>query len=247
MLELDGVGFAFEPRRWLFRGVSLSLRAGEVTAVLGPNGRGKTTLLRCAAGLLRPLEGTVRRAGAVAYVPQTHAAGFGYQVREMVLMGRARHIRAYATPSRGDRVAAEAALRRVGLHHLAERPFPQLSGGERQLVLIARALASESRVLILDEPASALDLANQGRVLSLLRELAAEGMGILLTTHHPDHALHLADQAVLMVTADDVRVGPAGRMLADEALGELYGVPVRTVCFDDDGTPRRVLVTRYGQ
>ena len=162
MLELENVGFAHSGGNWLFRGVNLGIRAGEITAVLGPNGRGKTTLLRCAAGLLAPVEGRIVARCAVGYVPQNHGGGFGYAVQDMVTMGRARHIRSYATPSRHDRAAAGEALHRVGLGDLAQRPFPQLSGGERQLVLIARALASESEVLVLDEPAAALDLRNQG-------------------------------------------------------------------------------------
>jgi iron complex transport system ATP-binding protein len=246
MLDLDRIGFAFQPGRWLFRGVSLTVRGGQLTAVLGPNGRGKTTLLRCAMGLLRPTEGEVHRHSPVGYVAQAHSVGFSYRVIDMITMGRVRHIRPYSTPGRRDHAAAEAALRRVGLSELADRPYPQLSGGERQLVLIARALASDSDVLILDEPASALDLRNQARVLALLRELADGGMGILLTTHHPNHALHVADQAVLMLEAEDVRVGPAASLLTDQALGQLYGVPVRTVHYDDDdGVPRSVLTTRY--
>jgi iron complex transport system ATP-binding protein len=245
MLELDRVGFAHTPGRWLFRQVDLAVRGGEVTVVLGPNGRGKTTLLRCAAGLLRPLEGEVHGSGAVGYVPQALGAGFGYGVLDMVVMGRARHVRAYSTPSARDRALARDALRKVGLIELAERPFAQLSGGERQLVLIARAIASDGDVLILDEPAAALDLANQGRVLTLLRELADDGLGVLLTTHHPDHAVSLADQVALMLPEGRVEVGPAERMLTDGALGDLYGVAVRTVWFDDDGARRKVLTPRY--
>ena len=250
MRELDGVGFAFRPGRWLFRNVGFTVAPGEVTAVLGPNGRGKTTLLRCAAGLLRPVEGAIRGDETVGYVPQSSGTGFGFRVLDMVLMGRARHVRAYATPGQRDRSAAVAALHRVGLAELADRSVNQLSGGERQLVLIARALASDSRVLVLDEPASALDLRNQGRVLTLLRELADGGLAVLLTTHHPDHALHLADRAVLMLGPDDVRAGPAAELLVDDALGRLYGVGVRTVSFDDDGeggdgARRTVLTTRY--
>lgn len=245
MLELDRVGFAHQPGRWLFRAVSLSVLPGEVTAVLGPNGRGKTTLLRCAAGLLEPLEGAVRRHRPAGYVPQAAGVGFGFTVFDMVLMGRARHISAYATPSRRDRTEAAAALDRVGLTGLAERPVTQLSGGERQLVLIARALAGAEGLLILDEPASALDLRNQARVLGLLGELAGAGMGVLLTTHHPDHALHLADRVVLMFGPEDVRSGPAATMLSDEHLTRLYGVPVRTVGYQDGDTPQRVVATRF--
>lgn len=245
MLELDGLGFAYRPGRWVFRDVGLVLPAGTVTAVLGPNGVGKTTLLRCAAGLLDAQEGSVQRNGPTSFVPQAHDTTFGYRVLDMVLMGRARHVGTFSVPGRADRFAASAALARVGLSDLADRPFPTLSGGERQLVLVARALASGSEVLILDEPASMLDLRNQGEVLTMLRDLADDGMAILLSTHHPDHALYAAHQAVLMSGPGDLRVGDAGALLTDHALSVLYRVPVRTVTYDADGVTRRVVATSY--
>ncbi|MDT7634571.1 MAG: iron complex transport system ATP-binding protein [Pseudonocardiales bacterium] len=245
MLEIGEVSFAFTPGQWLFRDVSLTVAPGSVVAVLGPNGRGKTTLLRCAAGLLTPSGGTVEAGGAVGYVPQAHSSAFAYRVIDMVLMGRARHLKAYASPKARDHALAAAALERVGLSHLADRPFTAISGGERQLVLIARAVASGSTVLVLDEPAAALDLRNQGQVLNLLRDLAAEGMAILMTTHHPDHALYLADRVVLMMGPDDVRIGPADALLTDQMLSQLYQVRVRTISYDDEGTPRRVLATSF--
>lgn len=246
MLDLDRVGFAYTPGKWVFREVSLNVPAGSVVAVLGPNGRGKTTLLRCAAGLLRLREGSVRRDRPVGFVPQAHGTAFGYRVADMVLMGRARHIRAYASPGPRDRVAAAQAMERVGVLELAQRSFSELSGGEQQLVLIARAVASGSGVLVLDEPAAALDLRNQGRVLALLRELADDGLAVLLTTHHPGQALDIADGAVLMMGPDRVLVGPAGELLTEAALTELYDVEVRTIGYEEDGVHRQILVTRYG-
>ncbi|HVX46439.1 MAG TPA: ABC transporter ATP-binding protein [Mycobacteriales bacterium] len=223
----------------------LQVPPGAVVAVLGPNGRGKTTLLRCAAGLLRPQRGTVRRQGPVGYVPQARPGTFGYRVIEMVLMGRARHVPVYGTPGPADREAAHAALARVGLSALSGHPYLQLSGGEQQLVLLARALASGADTLVLDEPVSALDPRNQGRILRLLRLLAGSGIGILLTTHQPDHALLIADRATLMIGPGDVRTGDAAAMLTDTLLGSLYGIPMRTVCYQDGGVDRRVLVPRY--
>ncbi|NML52994.1 ABC transporter ATP-binding protein [Streptomyces sp. R302] len=248
MLELDGLGFTHDPGRWLFRGVAHRLAPGEILTVLGPNGRGKTTLLRCLAGLATPTEGRVRADGAVAYVPQSHRSTFAYTALDMVLMGRARHLRPLATPGRRDHELALAALERVGLTHLAGRDYPTLSGGERQLVLIARAIAAQGPVLVLDEPASALDLRNQGRVLHLLRGLADEGRTIVLTTHHPDHAMEIADTAMLMFGGADVRIGPAGELLTERTVGDLYGVRAHTLTLDGDraeGTPHRVIVTRY--
>ena len=245
MLELDGVGFGYARQDWVFRDVSFSVPPGTATAVLGPNGSGKTTLVRCAAGLLQPAEGTVRRADGAGYVPQAHGSAFGYSALDMVLMGRARQVGIFRTPGASDRVAASEAMERVGVAGLRGRRFPTLSGGEQQLVLIARAIAAGCPVLVLDEPATGLDLKNQVRVLSLLRELMAGGMALLLSTHHPDHALFLADRAVLLGRGG-ARTGQAADLLTDSALSALYGVPVRTLPYSDGGTPRRTIVVPYG-
>ena len=245
MLELADAGFAYSPGRWVFRHLDLTARAGTVTAVLGPNGAGKSTLLRCSAGLLRPQEGRVRRDARVVFVPQAHTAAFAYSALDMVLMGRVRHIRPFSSPGHRDRAAAADALDRVGIGHLAPRTFSTLSSGEQQLVFIARAVASDCGVLALDEPATGLDLHNQGRVLTLLRELVADGMTVLSSTHHPDHAMFVADTAVLMFGPEQVRIGPADAMLTDDQLGRLYGIEVRTVSYDDGTTRGRGVVTRY--
>ncbi|MCG8352193.1 MAG: ABC transporter ATP-binding protein [Chloroflexales bacterium] len=245
MLELTNLGFAYTAPNWLFRHVDLHLTAGEIVAILGPNGRGKSTLLRCAAGLLSPQEGSVQQATSIGYVPQSNQVAFAYSAFEMVLMGRARHIGLFAAPRQRDRDRAQQALERVGLAHLAVRPFFHLSGGEQQLVLIARALASESQLLILDEPAAALDLQNQERVLRLLRALARQGLGILLTTHHPQHAQFLADRVLLLYGPDDCRLGPADALLTEANLAELYGVRLRAVTFEEDGRTRQTLAPVY--
>lgn len=245
MLELTDIGFAYSAHNWLFRHVSLCLNASEIVAILGPNGRGKSTLLRCAAGLLVPREGSVRQATSIGYVPQSNQVAFAYSAFEMVLMGRTRQIGLFAAPRQRDRDSARQALERVGLAHLAERPFFHLSGGEQQLVLIARALASESTVLILDEPAAALDLHNQKRVLRLLRALACQGLSILLTTHHPQHAQFLADRVLLMYGPNDCRIGSADVLLTEANLSALYGVRLCAITFEEGGTMRQTLAPVY--
>lgn len=246
MLELDGVGFGYARQDWVFRDVSFRVLQGTATAVLGPNGSGKTTLVRCAAGLLAPAAGTVHRADGAGYVPQARGTAFGYTALDMVLMGRARQVGVFRTPGAKDRAAALDAMDRVGVPGLRNRRFPTLSGGEQQLILIARAIAAGCPALVLDEPATGLDLKNQVRVLSLLRELMADGMALLLSTHHPDHALYLADRAVLLGRSGTV-TGPAEELLTDTSLTELYGVPVRTLPYDDAGTARRTVVVPYGE
>ncbi|ODU03611.1 MAG: cobalamin ABC transporter ATP-binding protein [Pseudonocardia sp. SCN 72-86] len=230
----------------MFRGVSHRFAPGRVAAVLGPNGRGKSTLLRCAVGLLTPAEGAVTGSDGTAFVPQGHRATFAYTVVDMVLMGRSRRLGLFAAPGRRDTAIARDALARAGVADLADREFTTLSGGERQLVLIARAVAAEPTHLVLDEPASALDLRNQARLLRLLRDLAADGLGVVMTTHHPDHALEIADTAVLMRAGGEVRIGEADDLLTDDAVGDLYGVSAKSLRWtDDDGRDRRVVVTGH--
>lgn len=243
MLELRDVGFRYPESGWVLRHVSLEVPPGTVTAVLGPNGRGKTTLVRCAAGLMSPQEGSVTYDGAVGFVPQARGGAFAYRALDMVVMGRVRQVRLFGTPTRDDRVAALDAMQRIGVGHLADRQFPTLSGGEQQLVLIARAIASESPALVLDEPTTGLDLHNQAQILSLLRKLVADGMAVMLTTHHPDHALYLADAVVLMMGPGDTRTGPAGELLTDANLSELYGIEVRTLSYRSNGLDQRAIVT----
>ncbi|MET8800516.1 ABC transporter ATP-binding protein [Nocardia sp. NPDC004568] len=231
----------------MFRDVSVRAAAGEVFAVLGPNARGKTTMLKCLAGLIRPVSGSVESSGPVGYVPQSHSVVFSFSVLDIVLMGRARTVKIYSTPTAVDRAAAREALRRVGVPHLADRDYTALSGGERALVLIARALVSDCDTIVLDEPAAALDLRNQAQVLTVLRALADEGMAVVMTTHHPDHALHVAERSMLMVTADDRRLGPTRELLTGTLLSEMYGVPIVTADIETPSAVRRLTVPDFGR
>jgi len=231
---------------WIFRDVSVRARQGEVLAVLGPNARGKTTLLKCLAGILRPVSGSVEAHGEVGYVPQSHSVVFSFSVFDIVLMGRARKVKIYSSPTARDRAAARDALRRVGAFHLVDRDYLGLSGGERQLVLIARALVSDCDTIVLDEPASALDLRNQARVLTVLRNLADEGMTVVMTTHHPDHALHIAERSMLMVAGDDQRVGTTRELLTESLLTDMYGVAIVTTEVETPSAMRRLTVPDFG-
>jgi len=218
---------------------NLELAPGQVLSLLGANGAGKSTLLRIILGLLAPQNGEVRLggrllrgyprrelAGHLAYVPQVHATPFPYSVREVVLMGRLPATGMFAAPSRQDRTIAEQALARLGIGHLAERAYTEISGGERQMALIARALAQGSRLLILDEPATGLDYGNQIALLDLLRSLAADGYGILKTTHHPDHVLASSDRVAILKDGHIIANGPPEEVMSGALLSDLYGVAI---------------------
>jgi iron complex transport system ATP-binding protein len=238
------------------RDVSLTLSAGEIVCLLGPNGSRKTTLFKTLLGLLPAqggevlMDGTVlaahRRdevARRVSYVPQAHAAFFPFSVTEVVLMGRTAHLGVFSSPSRRDREAAATAIERMRLAHLADSIYTRISGGERQLTLIARALAQEARIVVMDEPTANLDFGNQVRVLERVMGLAREGMGVLLSTHDPDHAFLCADRVVLLRAGTVLGMGAPGAVLTEESLRALYGVTVRIMEVDDGpGRRRRVCV-----
>ena len=174
--------------RLVGRDLDVTIATGEVLALLGPNGSGKTTLLKTLLGLIAPLGGEVRlggrglgdysareRARSIAYVPQSHAPTFAFPVESMVLMGRTAHGNLFSRPSERDRAAAADALQRLGIAHLAERPYTMISGGERQLVLLARALAQDPKFIVLDEPTASLDFGNQGKLMDEIERLAELG------------------------------------------------------------------------
>lgn len=235
-ISFSDLGYAYDDDKWILRNYAGSLSKGAVLAVLGPNGRGKTTLLKLILGILAPREGALKVSGTFAFVPQLFQVSFDFSCLEMVLMGRAKKIDLFARPSKADEEAALAALERVGIAEHAFRPFHELSGGQRQLVIFARALVSEANILVLDEPTSALDLKNQAQVLSWINTLAREdGLTVLMTTHHPHHALAVADKALLMLGVDRFTFGPAAEVLDEAALSGLYETPMKRIVFEHDG------------
>jgi iron complex transport system ATP-binding protein len=236
-LVLDHVscGYTHQP---VLTDASLTVEAGEFVCLLGPNGSGKSVLLKTLAGILRPLRGRIllagrewsewtapERAARIAYVPQAHAPLFAFRVLDVVAMARTARWPLWSGPTRADWRAAEAALAAVEMSAFAERRYTELSGGERQMVLLARALAQEARFLVLDEPASSLDFGNQVRVLQTLRRLVREGLGVLMATHHPEHALRCATRVAVV---GDGRLEPATApavVLTAERLEAIYRVP----------------------
>jgi len=228
--------------RLVGRDLDVCLETGEVLALLGPNGSGKTTLLKTLLGLLAPKAGDVQldgrtlnnyssrdRARLIAYVPQSHQATFAFTVETVVLMGRIAHGNLFSRPTAADRAVAARSLERFGIAHLRERPYTMISGGERQLALLARALAQEPQFIVLDEPTASLDFGNQGKVMREIRSLAASGHGVLFTTHDPNHAMRAADRAYLLRDGARVAEGAVGAVLNREQLMMLYDAPVEKI------------------
>ncbi len=236
LVSLHEVSFSYRHQQVLDR-LSLDLYEGGVLALLGPNGSGKTTLLKLMLGILRPDFGSVRldrremhripareRARRLAYVPQVHREAFGYRVFDVVLMGRMPHSGWLGRYGETDRRLATEALERIGISHLAERPYTRISGGERQMTLIARALAQGARVLVLDEPTNGLDYGNQQRLLERISELRSNGYTCLFTTHHPDHARQVADRVVMLQQGAIIRDGHPSKTVTPATVAELYGL-----------------------
>jgi iron complex transport system ATP-binding protein len=225
--------------------LNLGIEPGTITAILGPNGAGKTTLLHLTLGWLRPNHGEIqlgskslsahsrRELGKwMGLVPQNEHTPFEYSLLEYVLLGRTPYLAPLAMPDESDVLFAGDMLAEVGLGDLGQRSIASISGGERQLVLIARALAQQPKILLLDEPTSHLDLSNKGRLVKLLRQLQAQGVTIIFTTHEPDVASALATHMVLMRKGKVLNSGPSEAMMTSGNLSELYHMPIQVKKLD---------------
>ena len=223
------------------RGIDLTVGDGEIVGLVGESGSGKTVTAMMISGLLRPeqaafrgqilLDGRDARtldqralAAHIAYIPQIHRPTFGYSVLDTVLMGLTRQLSPFRSPSAQQEGQAVAALEQLGVSHLAPRSFSELSGGEQQLVLIARALCQQADILVMDEPTSSLDYGNQLRVLRCVKTLARRGYTVILSTHDPQHALRFADRVLALSGGGVAAFGAAKDILTAELLRRLYGV-----------------------
>ncbi|MCI8511689.1 MAG: ABC transporter ATP-binding protein [Lachnospiraceae bacterium] len=240
----------------ILQNISFSLEGNSLMAVLGSNGVGKTTLLKCMMGLLKWNEGETRLDGRplsslrpsdvwkrIAYVPQAKGAALSYTALEMVLMGRSARLGLFAQPTEEDLAAAREAMRTVGVEFLKDKPCSRMSGGELQMVLIARALCGGPEMLILDEPESNLDFKNQLVILELIRVLSKEkGLAAIINTHYPAHALKLADQA-LILNRDGVSVfGTAKEVITEANMKRAFSVDVRIAKYQYEGVDYRSVI-----
>jgi iron complex transport system ATP-binding protein len=241
--------------------VSFALESGEVLCLLGPNGAGKTTLFKTILRLLAPLSGTIaidaeaidrwsrrRLARVFGYVPQAQLGLFPFTVRDVVLMGRTAHIDLFATPSAQDQEVAAHMLDLLGIAHLADQPYTEVSGGERQITLIARALAQEPKILVMDEPTASLDFGNQVRVLSEIKALASRGIAVILSTHDPDQAFFCAHRVAILHKGRLAHLGPPQEVITSENLRAIYGVNVEVRSVErGNGETLRVCVPSLAQ
>lgn len=246
LLAFRHVSFGYRrDRPPVLNDVTFALRRGRIMAIVGPNGAGKTTLLSLALGWLQPWQGEIELAGRplahyhraergrwLALTPQSEHTPFDYSVFEYVLLGRAPHLPPLGMPTATDYAIALRAIEQAGLAALADRPVPQLSGGERQLMLLARSIAQQPRVLLLDEPTAHLDLHNKARLVQMMRELRDQGVTLVMTNHEPEVVLAVADEVLLMEPGRSPQAGPLETVFTEEALSRMYHIPIRLVQVD---------------
>ncbi|MEA1961466.1 MAG: ABC transporter ATP-binding protein [Bacillota bacterium] len=255
-LEVRNGEFKYKFGRTLYKNLSFSVEDGEILTILGPNGVGKTTLLKCIMAIVTWKKGETLLDGKstsqmeptdiwkkVAYVPQSHGVVFSYTVLDMVLMGRAPYLGIFSTPGASDIAIAKKSMEVIGISHLADKLYSEISGGEMQMVLIARALTSEPEILVLDEPESHLDFRNQLLMLSILEMIAKEkGITCIVNTHYPDHALRIADKTLLLGKGKRAVFGTAQEVITEGNLKEYFEVDARIVSFNEKGMSLQTIV-----
>lgn len=231
----------------ILKSVSFSAECGEFLSVLGPNGVGKSTLFRCMLGNLSPSKGSTcingeniadmsagKLARSIAYIPQSHSPVFNYTVFDMVLMGTTAQMGTFATPGAAQKEMARCAMERLGILHLKERGYRNISGGERQLVLIARAIAQQAKILVMDEPSANLDFGNRIRVMQTVKKLTEDGYTVIQSTHDPEQAYLYSDNILALYDGKVLAWGTPQKIMCNSIISTLYGVDVEVYKLKDD-------------
>jgi iron complex transport system ATP-binding protein len=238
-LRITELGFAYPNGKQIFTEVNFSLKKGEIFTILGPNGAGKSTLLNCIGNLSEPTQGgifldkdnikdlTLRQfAKRIGYVPQIHQPTYAFTVEEFVAMGRTPYLSAFKKLAHQDRRIIEEAMELVRITHLRNKAYTQISGGERQLVTIARAIVQEPDFILLDEPTAHLDFGNQIKTMKLVKKLSDRGYGIIMTTHNPDQVFFIGGRVGVLNRSGVFNIGVVDQYLSEELLSRLYNEPV---------------------
>lgn len=235
MIKIDNLSFSYGKKEALKK-ISFEIHKGKLCGLIGPNGSGKSTLFKCCLNFLKNYEGTIEINGKnasslkpsvasklISYVPQEHKPSFPFTVTEIVLMGRTPHMGGIFGPSKNDTIVAKKAMDKVGIIDLADIPCSMLSGGQRQLALIARAIAQEAPLMLLDEPTSALDFSNQIKIWEIMKKIASDGVSIIACSHDPNHILWFADTAVALYNGEIIANGKTDEILNESLLKQIYG------------------------
>lgn len=245
-IKVENLSFSYGDHKVL-KSVGFAIDDGEFVSILGPNGVGKSTLFRCMLGLIKPQEGTTFINGTdicnfapqelaknIAYIPQSHNPVFNYSVLDMVLMGTTAQLGKFSSPRAEHKKEAIDALEQLGIGHLQDRGYRAISGGERQLVLVARALSQQAKILIMDEPSASLDFGNKFRVMKTVRNLADNGYTVIQSTHDPDQAYMYSDKILAMLDGKVLAFGKPADIVTDSLISKLYGVDVDVCNLQND-------------
>lgn len=245
IIEIENAEFSYNGREKIFQDINLSVGKGEVLCILGPNGTGKTTLIKCLNCLLRLNSGNILISGEdiysfnktdlarqIGYIPQGHSPVFPFTVLDVVLMGRAPHLDSMSSPSKKDYLIAQECLEKLNMAHMSDKPYTELSGGEKQLIFFARVLAQKPDILLLDEPTSHLDFGNQMRTLNLINKMAASGFTVVMSSHFPDHAFISADKVAIMKDCSLIDYGAPDDVITEENLEMAYNIGVKIMNLD---------------
>lgn len=240
ILEVKNATFAYENSENIFENVNLTVDMGDVVCILGSNGCGKTTLMKCLNRLHELKEGAIYINGEdiknidqrtiaknIGYIPQGHVSTFAFTVFDVVLMGRTPYIDYLDSPGKKDYQITEEALKKFDIHHLKDKPYTSLSGGEQQLVFFARVFAQEPPILLLDEPTSHLDFGNQLKTLNIISKLSKEGISIIMTSHYPDHAFISSNKVALMKDHSFLGIDSPENIITTENMEKVYGIQVK--------------------
>ena len=252
-LEAKNLTFSYRKGNPVFKDISFTLDKGDVFCILGQNGAGKSTLLSCIGRLFDIDSGTILVDGKnisdmsrmdiakkIGYIPQFHTPVFPYTVFDFVLMGRTPHIGALSSPKQKDKDITKNAIDEIGISHLMNKPYSEISGGEKQLVMFAKVLAQQPEIILLDEPTSHLDFGNQFKILSMVEDLASRGFSIIMTSHFPDHSFLVSNKVGVMKDNSFIDMGAANDVVTEENMKQTYGLDVKIVYIEKAG--RKVCV-----
>ncbi|MCF6466156.1 ABC transporter ATP-binding protein [Clostridium sp. Cult2] len=247
MIEVKGLSCGYR-NNIVLKDVSFTGDSGDIICILGPNGSGKSTLIKTILGLIKPFRGNIliddeniknwnwrKRANKISYIPQSFSSTFQYKVKDIVLMGRTPYLNIISSPSKEDMIIAEEAMEKLNILHLRDKVYSQLSGGERQLVKIAQAIAQQSEVIIMDEPTNNLDFSNQIVMLKHLKEWARNGVTVIMATHYPEHAFIYGTKALLVKDGKVVAIDNPKENLKEKELISLYNIDLKVVEIDSKG------------
>lgn len=246
LLEINNIEFSYNEKKKIFEDISFSIDEGDILCILGPNGAGKSTLIKCINGLLKLNKGDILFKGKnitmmdndelakkMGYIPQTHSSTFAFRVIDIVLLGRVPHLGLTESPGKKDYKIAENAMESLGIAHLKYKLYNEISGGERQLVIMARVLTQQPEILLLDEPTSHLDFGNQIRTLGIINKLSKNGLSVIMTSHYPDHAFISSNKVVIMNNGTLMAVGSPEDVVTEENMRNAYEINVRIMDVED--------------